>query len=186
MTSRRQAARSTFWRCVELLAGEGRGQSIRCRRSEGSSRSEFPCPGRGRGHGRRSISGRACFRRSRARGSLPFSSLRNQLTWKTRGVAESVALHLEPVTEVVAHVVAAEGQHGHGIAADLADSAGCGRGGFRAHGGADVDAGCPVEGLVDERDVSARRPPKMMAEMGTPSGYSHAGVDDWGIARRAR
>ena len=57
----------------------------------------------------------------------------------------------EPVPEVVAHVVAAEGQHGHGVAADLADGAAGGGGGFRAHGGADVDAGGPVEGLVDER-----------------------------------
>ena len=67
-----------------------------------------------------------------------------------RGGGE-LALHAEPVPEVVAHVVAAEGQHGHGIAADLADGAAGGGGGFRAHGGADVDAGGPVEGLVDER-----------------------------------
>ncbi len=67
------------------------------------------------------------------------------------GRGGEVALHLEPVTEVVAHVVAAEGKHGHGVAADFADgAAGC-CGGFRAHGGADVDAGGPVEGLVDER-----------------------------------
>src|SRR5271170_467424 len=40
-----------------------------------------------------------------------------------------VALHLEPVTEVVAHVVTAEGQHSHRIAPHLADgpSRGCGR-----------------------------------------------------------
>ena len=72
--------------------------------------------------------------------NLPFSPLRNQFTWKMRGVAAERALHLDPVTEVVAHVVAAEGQHGHGIAAHHADRAG-GRGrGLRAHGGAHVDA----------------------------------------------
>ena len=57
------------------------------------------------------------------------------------------ALHLDPVAEVVAHVVAAEGQHGHGIAAQLADGAG-GRGGhFGAHGRANVHAARPVECL---------------------------------------
>ena len=56
--------------------------------------------------------------------NLPSSSLRNQLTWKMRGVVRADALHLDPVAEVVAHVVAAEGQHGHGVAADLADGAG--------------------------------------------------------------
>ena len=61
------------------------------------------------------------------------------------------ALHLDPVAEVVAHVIAAEGQHGHGVAADLADGRAGGGGGLGAHGGADVDAGRPVEGLVDER-----------------------------------
>ncbi len=68
-----------------------------------------------------------------------------------RGDGEG-ALHLDPVAEVVAHVIAAEGQHGHGIAAHFADCAGGGGGGLRAHGGADVDAGGPVEGLIDERD----------------------------------
>ena len=66
------------------------------------------------------------------------------------------ALHLEPVTEVVAHVVAAEGEHGHGVAADFADGAAGGGGGFGAHGGAGVDAAGPVEGLVDERHGGGR------------------------------
>jgi hypothetical protein len=107
--------------------------------------------------------------------NLPSASLRNQLTWKMRGVDGELALHLDPVAEVVAHVVAAEGQHGHGVAADLADGSGGGGGGLGAHGGAGVDAGAPVEGLVDERHGGGRRPPKMMAEMGTPSGASQSG-----------
>jgi len=65
-----------------------------------------------------------------------------------RGCGE-IALHAEPVTEVVAHVVTAEGEHGHGVAADFAKGAAGGCGGFRAHGGADVDAAGPVEGLED-------------------------------------
>ena len=70
----------------------------------------------------------------------PSSSLRNQFTWKMRGVSVELPLHHDPVAEVVAHVVAAERQHGHRVAAHLADGAGGGGGGLRAHGGADVDA----------------------------------------------
>src|SRR5215471_12405849 len=66
------------------------------------------------------------------------------------GLAE-VAGHLQPVTEVVAYVVAAEGQQGHGIAAYLSDGSGGGGGHFGTHGGAGVYSGAPVEGLVDER-----------------------------------
>ena len=55
--------------------------------------------------------------------NLPSASLRNQFTWKMRGVSLRVALHLDPVPEIVAHVIAAEGQHGHRIAAHLADGA---------------------------------------------------------------
>ena len=36
-----------------------------------------------------------------------------------------IALHLEPMPEVVAHVVSAEGKHGHRIAADIPDCACC-------------------------------------------------------------
>src|SRR5205814_1736965 len=39
---------------------------------------------------------------------------------------------LQPVTEVVAHVVAAEGKHRHRIATQLANSAGCGCSRFAA------------------------------------------------------
>src|SRR5258708_5599285 len=59
--------------------------------------------------------------------------------------------HIEPMAEIGAHVVATERQHGHGVAANLAHSAGGGGGGFRTHGGADVNAGRPVERLVYER-----------------------------------
>ena len=47
-------------------------------------------------------------------------------------------------------MIAAERQHGHGVAADLADDSAGGRRHFRAHGGAHVDASAPVEGLVHE------------------------------------
>ena len=58
--------------------------------------------------------------------------------------------HLQPVGEVVAHVVAAEGEHRHRITSHLADRAG----GSCRHLGADrgtkVDAVHPVEGLEDQ------------------------------------
>jgi hypothetical protein len=39
------------------------------------------------------------------------------------------ALHPDPVTEVVAHVISAEGEHGHGVAADFAERTSGGGGG---------------------------------------------------------
>ena len=61
------------------------------------------------------------------------------------------ALHLDPVPEVIAHVIAAERSHRHRIAADGPHTTdGCRRG-LRAHRRADVDPGCPIERLVDER-----------------------------------
>jgi hypothetical protein len=64
----------------------------------------------------------------------------------------SLPLHLQPVLEVVAHVVAAERQHGHRVAADDADLAGRGGGRLGAERGAEVDAVPPVERLQHERD----------------------------------
>ena len=52
--------------------------------------------------------------------------------------------------EVVAHVVAAEGQHGHGVTADHAHSAGGGGGGLRSHDGAYEHAVVPIAGLVHQ------------------------------------
>src|SRR5262245_28578845 len=61
------------------------------------------------------------------------------------------ALHLDPVTEVVAHAITAERKYDHAGATDFADGTGGGSGHFGAHGGANVNAGAPVEGLIDER-----------------------------------
>jgi hypothetical protein len=59
--------------------------------------------------------------------------------------------HLQPVVEVVAHVVAAEGQHGERVATDHTLRAEGGSGGFGAERGGHVDAVVPVEGLVHQR-----------------------------------
>src|ERR1041385_1100346 len=61
------------------------------------------------------------------------------------------ALHADPVPEIVADVVSAEGQHRHRVAPHLADLSRRGGGRLRSHGGADIDAGRPVERLVHER-----------------------------------
>src|SRR5260221_12725777 len=59
--------------------------------------------------------------------------------------------HFEPMAEIVGHVVAAEGQHGHRIAANDADVSG-GRGSsFAGRGGAYEDAVLPIKGFVHQR-----------------------------------
>jgi hypothetical protein len=93
------------------------------------------------------------------------------------GCGGEVALHLEPVTEVVAHVVAAEGKHGHGVAADFADSAAGGCGGLGAHGGTDVDAGGPVEGLIDEGHGGGAAATEDEGRDGDAGGVLPVGVD---------
>src|SRR4051794_31423168 len=55
-----------------------------------------------------------------------------------------VAIHLEPVAEVVAHVVSAERQHRHRIAAYFADGSGSSGRHFRTHGRACVHSSAPV------------------------------------------
>src|SRR6185436_16480271 len=56
----------------------------------------------------------------------------------------------QPVAEVVAHVVAAEGQHRHGIAAYDPDLPSGGGGGLGAHGRTQEDAVCPIAALQHE------------------------------------
>jgi hypothetical protein len=75
---------------------------------------------------------------------LAVGILRNQFTWKTRGVMLSFRCIFKPVTKVVAHVVSAEWQHGHRIATDRAHLASGGSRRLRTHCGADVNAGGPV------------------------------------------
>src|SRR3954469_14606094 len=61
--------------------------------------------------------------------------------------------HVQPVAEVVAHVVAGEGKHGHRVAAQDADLAGRRRRRLGRQRGAEEDAVLPVARLEDERDV---------------------------------
>ena len=123
--------------------------------------------------------------------NLPSSSLRNQLTKKIRGIWSRVALaHLEPVLEVVGHVVAAERQHRHRVEAQLADLAG-GRGGrLRRHRRAEERRRAPSRRpRSPAASTVARRPPNRKASIGTPAGSSHSGAIDghWpaGVVKRA-
>ena len=65
------------------------------------------------------------------------------------------AAEVEPMAEVVAHVVAAERQHGERIAADLAELAEGGGGHFGTHRGGRVNAEGPVESLRHQRHRGA-------------------------------
>src|ERR1700722_10632092 len=98
-----------------------------------------------------------------------------------RGGGE-VALHAEPVTEVVAHVIAAEGEHGHGVATYFAGDAGRGRSGLGAHGGADVDAGGPVEGLIDEGHGGGATAAEDEGGDGDAGGVLPVGIDGGALA----
>src|SRR5580698_8413136 len=64
------------------------------------------------------------------------------------------ALHFKPMTQVVAHVVPAKREHGHGVAAHFTRGSRRGGRSFRAHGCSDVNAGTPVEGLIYQRHGS--------------------------------
>jgi hypothetical protein len=60
------------------------------------------------------------------------------------------ALHVDPVTKIVTHVVTAEWQHRHRIAPDFSEDARCGGGHFEAHRCAKINARAPIESLIDQ------------------------------------
>ena len=122
----------------------------------------------------------------------PSSSRRNQLTKKILGrFAGSVAFSmLQPVGEVVGHVVAAERQHRHGVEAQLADGALRGGGGLRRHDRAEEHAVLPVVGLGDERHGGARGgrrtgSPRSARRRGPPTRERSTGTARPGAVKRA-
>ena len=60
---------------------------------------------------------------------------------------------------IIRHVVAAKGQHGHGIPAH-GDALFRRRGGFGSHGGGQIDAMRPIEGLEDQGHMFAHAAPE--------------------------
>ena len=62
--------------------------------------------------------------------------------------------HLQPVAEIIRHVVAAEGKHGHGVPPRDAYLACRGRGGFARHGCAHEYAVLPVKRFIYQRGHS--------------------------------
>ena len=84
---------------------------------------------------------------------------------------------LQPVGEVVGHVVAAERQHGEGVAAQVAHGAGRGRRRLGRHDRAEEHPVLPVVGLEDQRhDRGAPAAEQDGARSARPSGSSHSGA----------
>jgi len=97
-----------------------------------------------------------------------------------RGLGE-LALHFDPMAKIVAHVVAAEGEHGHWVAADSANiTLGCGRH-FRACRGAEVDAVTPVKGLRDQWHIVHAATSEDHGMDAHALRFFPIGVDDWTI-----
>src|ERR1700677_58105 len=108
----------------------------------------------------------SCDKTSRRQSSKPISCALNRFSGgkfsmprrsKSRGPGThpkgvSTASARQPMLEIMAHVVAAKREHGHGVAPDFSDLAGGGGSGFRTHGGADIDAVDPVERLKNQGD----------------------------------
>ncbi len=86
--------------------------------------------------------------------------------------------------EVVAHVVAAEGEHGHGVAADDAGFSGGGGGGFGGHDRAEEDAVLPGEGFLDEGDGGGAAATEEDGGDGDAGGVFPFGGDDGTLAGR--
>src|SRR3954454_24357331 len=59
---------------------------------------------------------------------------------------------VEPVAEIIAHVIAAERKHRERIAADLTDISKCGGRHLRTHRRSHVNAKSPIERLLDQRN----------------------------------
>ena len=118
-----------------------------------------------------------CFRRSPATGICRGSSCGTSYVEDSRQLGQRLA-HLQPVGEVVAHVVAAEGQHGHGVAAELADLAGGRGGGLGPMVAPRNDAVQPVEGLVDQRHDAGAAAAEDDGVDGHALGSSHSGAID--------
>ena len=86
--------------------------------------------------------------------------------------------HLEPVSKVIPHVIAAEWQHGHRIAAHLTDRPRSGRGHFGSDGGSEIDAVNPVEGLEDQRHRRCTASTEDHGADPHPFGIFPVGIDD--------
>src|SRR5438270_3004374 len=83
---------------------------------------------------------------------------------------------LQPVGEVVGHVVAAERKHREGVEAELADGPRRGRRLLGAHHGSRKTPCCQSSASVTNGTTVERRPPKSIASIGTPAGSSHSGA----------
>src|SRR5258708_4401885 len=88
------------------------------------------------------------------------------------------------MTEVVAHVIPAKWKHGHGVAANFANGAGGSGGHFGTHGGADIDARAPIEGLIDQRHGGGATSAKNDSVERNAVGIFPGGIDGWALRSR--
>src|SRR4029077_3258689 len=87
--------------------------------------------------------------------------------------------------EVIAHVITAEGKHGHWVTPYSSDRAGRRRGSFRAHRRSDVNAGAPIERLENQRHRGCPAPAKNDGADGNaarifPSRIDRRTLGSWG------
>src|SRR5271156_5143298 len=88
---------------------------------------------------------------------LPIRPLPEPVHMKHPRRSRQVPLHLQPMPEVVAHVVPAERQHSHRITPYLANRRSRSRRSLRAHRCPNIDPRRPIERLINKRHC--RRPP---------------------------
>ena len=92
--------------------------------------------------------------------------------------------YLEPMLEVVGHVVAAEGEHGHWVEAEFAHLAAGGCCCFGGHDGAEEDTVVPVEGLGHQWDSGAAAAAEEDGGDGNAGWVLPLGGNAWALAGR--
>ena len=115
---------------------------------------------------------------------FPLGALAKPVHMEDAGDVLHEAAHLQPMSEVISHVVTAEGKHRHRVTPHLADRSCCSGSHLRAHRGAEVDAVDPVKGLENKRH---RRGASASEDHGAdlyPLRILPIGIDDGAIARR--
>src|SRR5262249_53540895 len=98
-----------------------------------------------------------------------------------RRIAETFS-DVDPMPEIIANVVPAERQHRHRIATHLTDSARCGCSCLGSHGGAEINAVDPIEGLVNQWHSITATTAKNDGAYRNASAFFHVGIESRIIA----
>src|SRR3989338_9546977 len=70
---------------------------------------------------------------------------------KYPGRLRHLLTHIQPMAKILGHIMAAKRKHSHGVAPDLADLSGLGRGSFRGHSRPHKYPVLPVKSLIHQR-----------------------------------